>query len=169
MARGLRGLFWPHYDLSASSLTPLPLLDTRIPWTKKLENKDAKRLPSPLPSPYRMHSYSSQKWSNDDHIWTFLFEKRKKKIQHPLLKFSIKIHICIIIYFKAIRGEWAEHGKRSTLLPVSPWQGWRGFLWESSEESMEPGALRNWWRWPLVFTCCFSGHREWGEEVESLK
>lgn len=36
---------------------------------------------------------------------TFFFLKKEKKIQQPLLKFSIKIHICIIIHFKAIREE----------------------------------------------------------------
>lgn len=38
------------------------------------------------------------------HMGPFFFFG-KEKIQQPLLKFSIKIHICIIIQFKAIREE----------------------------------------------------------------
>lgn len=92
MAKGLRGLFQSHCDnLSASSLTPLSLLDMGIPWTQKLENKDAKQLPSPLPSPLAecIVTIHVTKWSNDDHIWTFLFEKRKKKKSNTLFLNSV--------------------------------------------------------------------------------
>lgn len=92
-------------------------------------------LPSPPPF-CRMHSYNSRyKRSNDDHIWDLFFFWKKKKIQQPLLKLSIKIHICIIIHFKAIREEWEEarpwQHLSSLCLPEWSWrnlEGGTGFL-----------------------------------------
>lgn len=70
----------PCDDLSASSFIPCPLLDTRIPWTQKLENKDAKQLPLwPLPPWFRMHSYNSRyKMKQWLHMDLFVWKKKKK-------------------------------------------------------------------------------------------
>ena len=69
-------------------------------------------LPSPPPSLCRMHSYNSR-YKIKKQWWPHMgppsfFWKEKKKIQQPLLKFSIKIHICIIIHFKAMREDGAS-------------------------------------------------------------
>lgn len=46
---------------------------------------------------------------------TFFFWKKNKQ---PLLKFSIKIHICIIIHFKAIREEWERSKENCRVSPL---------------------------------------------------
>lgn len=65
-------------------------------------------LPSPPTPPFAecivtIHTLQSKEAMMTTYGTFFFFEKRK--IQQPLLKFSIKIHICIIIHFKAIREE----------------------------------------------------------------
>lgn len=47
---------------------------------------------------------------------TFFFFWKKNK--QPLLKFSIKIHICIIIHFKAIREEWERSKENCRVSPL---------------------------------------------------
>lgn len=45
----------------------------------------------------------------------FFFWKKNKQ---PLLKFSIKIHICIIIHIKAIREEWERSKENCRVSPL---------------------------------------------------
>lgn len=114
----LTGPCIPHCaDLTAwlLALTPLPCQHGGHTMDTETVEQGCKAtsvpfLPSPPPSLCRMHSYNSRyKISNDDHIWDpLLFFEKKKKIQQPLLKFSIKIHICIIIHFKAMREDGAS-------------------------------------------------------------
>lgn len=67
------------------------------------------------------------------HSLQFTYKKKKQcwphmgpffvwKRNNLFLKFSIKIHICIIIHFKAIREEWERSKKAAaSLLPLSSW------------------------------------------------
>lgn len=88
-----------------------------MPWTQKLLNSLAKYL-CPLHPLCRMHSLQftykvkKQCWP---HMGPFFFWKKNKQ---PLLKFSIKIHICIIIHFKAIREEWERSKENCRVSPL---------------------------------------------------
>lgn len=61
-----------------------------------------------------------------------------KKRNNLFLKFSIKIHICIIIHFKAIREEWERSKESCSTSPLFclPEWNWRetagAFTWERS-------------------------------------
>lgn len=89
-----------------------------MPWTQKLLNSLAKYL-WPLHPLCRMHSLQftykikKQCWP---HMGPFFFFWKKNK--QPLLKFSIKIHICIIIHFKAIREEWERSKENCRVSPL---------------------------------------------------
>lgn len=60
------------------------------------------------------YKIKKQCWPHMGPFFFFFWKKNKQ----PLLKFSIKIHICIIIHFKAIREEWERSKENCRVSPL---------------------------------------------------
>lgn len=84
------------------------------------------------------------------HMGPFFWKKNKQ----PLLKFSIKIHICIIIHFKAIREEWERSKENCRVSPLfvflnraegSHWSFFSGWeLWRATATALDLVHLMFW-------------------------
>lgn len=87
-----------------------------IQWTQKPFQQFSRALFLPQTISCQMHSLQftykikKQCWP---HVGPFFVCKRN----NLFLKFSIKIHICIIIHFKAIREEWERSKESCTISP----------------------------------------------------